>query len=232
MIKAILFDIGGVILDEEELEIEYLKCAKDILKQLGIEVTDKQFNEAVEQCILNFEQHFTESLMECFVKHDKKKCSDLANAVRKKLKNWSKKHPQKLNPGIKETVKSLAQTYKLALAGNQPSAVKDLLEHYGILEFFTTTEVSEDIGIRKPDPRFFTYILKNLDVDGNETIMIGDRLDNDVIPAKKLGLRTILIKVGIFAVLEPQTPEEIPDVTVNAATELRTAIENVIIHNK
>ena len=127
-------------------------------------------------------------------------------------------HPQKLNPGIRKLIQSLAVKYKLGLAGNQPSAVKNLLEKYDILRFFTTTEVSEDLGISKPDLKFFKNILNRLDVRAEEAVMIGDRLDNDIIPAKKLGMKAILVKVGLFAVLEPREPSENPDATISSTT--------------
>jgi len=228
MIKAILFDIGGVILNESELEKEYFKFAKDMLRQSDIKLKDEKFDKAVKQCILSFEPSFTRSLVQHFVKHDKKKCNKIVNAIRENVKNWSKNHPQKLNPGIKKILQLLSETYKLTLAGNQPSAVKNLLEQYGILKSFTTTDVSEDIGISKPDPRFFTDILKKLNVKGHEAIMIGDRLDNDIIPAKSLGMKTILVKVGIFAILEPRAPEEIPDATVSSVSELPPAIKSIV----
>ena len=44
--------------------------------------------------------------------------------------------------------------------------------------------------------------------------MIGDRLDNDVIPAKRLGMRTIWFRQGRYAALEPRVPDELPDETV------------------
>lgn len=219
-------------MEEDELEKEFLRAAKDILKQAGITLADEEFDKAIKKFVLSFAPSFTESFVQHFTGNDIKKCSEVVDAIRKHLRNWSKDHPQKLNPGMKILIQSFSNTYKLGLAGNQPSAVKNLLEEYGILRFFTTTEVSEDIGVSKPDPKFFENILKKLGVHARETIMIGDRLDNDIIPAKKLGMRAILVKVGLFTILEPRTPGEIPDATVFSTTELSAAIENVIAQDK
>lgn len=230
--KAILFDIGGVILEEDELEREFFRCVRDILKCSGVTLTDEEFNKAIKKFVLSFAPSFTEAFIQHFTGNDFKKRNEVVDAIRKHLRSWSKDHPQKLNLGIKRLIQSLSNTYKLGLAGNQPSAVKNLLDEYDILRFFTTTEVSEDIGISKPDPRFFENILKKLGVHAREAIMIGDRLDNDIIPAKKLGMKAILVKVGLFAILEPRTPGEIPDATVSSTTELNTAIENVAKQSK
>lgn len=233
MTKAILFDIGGVILEEDELDKEFLNATENILKQSGITFTKEEFDKTINQWVLSFKaSSFFMSFIQHFIKDDMKKCNEVVDAIRKHLSNWSKVHPQKLNPGIRKLIQSLAVKYKLGLAGNQPSAVKNLLEKYDILRFFTTTEVSEDLGISKPDLKFFKNILNRLDVRAEEAVMIGDRLDNDIIPAKKLGMKAILVKVGLFAVLEPREPSENPDATISSTTELPMAIENVIAQNR
>ena len=45
--------------------------------------------------------------------------------------------------------------------------------------------------------------------------MIGDRLDNDIAPAKALGMKTIWIKQGYFKYVEQYTEDEKPDCTIN-----------------
>ncbi len=227
MIKAILIDIGGVILSEDELYRTYLESVKEMLKLSGVDFTEDTFNEAVEQCILNFEPHFTKSLVWRLVKPDKKKCDYIVNAIRGYVRNRMSRLPQTLTPGIEKILEVLSRNYKLALAGNQPSAVKKVLEKYGVLKFFAVTEVSEDIGISKPDPSFFENILKKLDLRPQEAIMVGDRFDNDIIPAKKLGMKTILVKVGVYAILEPRTPDEKPDATVKSVKELTSAVASL-----
>ncbi len=56
--------------------------------------------------------------------------------------------------------------------------------------------------------------------------MIGDRLDNDIIPAKKLGMRTIWFRQGRYAALEPRVPDEIPDVTIYDLEDLPSAVRS------
>ncbi len=45
----------------------------------------------------------------------------------------------------------------------------------------------------KPDPKAYLYILDKMDVWPNETIMVGDRLDNDVLGGKRIGMKGILM---------------------------------------
>ena len=53
------------------------------------------------------------------------------------------------------------------------------------------------------------------------------RLDNDIIPAKRLGLKTIWVRRGRYRVLEPRTPDELPDATVFDTREIYAAIASL-----
>lgn len=55
-------------------------------------------------------------------------------------------------------------------------------------------------------------------------MLIGDRLDNDMIPARRMGIGTIWVRHGRYSVLEPRTPSEIPDVTVESVSQVRVAL--------
>ncbi|MBY8981477.1 MAG: TIGR02253 family HAD-type hydrolase [Candidatus Lokiarchaeota archaeon] len=56
--------------------------------------------------------------------------------------------------------------------------------------------ITDQIGIRKPNPKLFKYCLKKFNVRGQETIYIGDRLDKDIIPALKNNIHSIFIHRG------------------------------------
>ena len=119
-----------------------------------------------------------------------------------------------LYPGAAAVLEQLAQEYTLALAGNAPASITEVLDELGVLRWFRHREVSGTIGVKKPDERFFRTILDRAGFPPSEAIMIGDRLDNDVIPAKRLGIRTIWFRQGRYAALEPRVPDELPDETV------------------
>ena len=50
--------------------------------------------------------------------------------------------------------------------------------------------------------------------------MVGDRLDNDIRPAKKLGMKTVWIRQGFAIYQNPQRAEEQPDYIVDNLSEL------------
>ena len=71
----------------------------------------------------------------------------------------------------------------------------------------------------KPDIRIFGYALDKTNCSPQETCMIGDRLDNDILPAKSLGMKTVWIKQGFGALQKPLSKSEEPDYTINNLTE-------------
>lgn len=66
----------------------------------------------------------------------------------------------------------------------------------GIDELIDLTIISDELGIRKPNPKLFDFCLKKFEVKGPETIYIGDRIDKDIIPAKLCNINSILIRRG------------------------------------
>lgn len=51
--------------------------------------------------------------------------------------------------------------------------------------------------------------------------MIGNRLDNDIIPAKKAGMKTVWIRQGFGGLSSIQTNEEVPDLIVYSLSEVK-----------
>lgn len=228
MIKAVLLDVGGTILKEEGYYSTLFEFEKKALRESAISFTDKEFEDAVKKCIFSFVPDLHKALTWFFTKPDIEKCNNIVNNVRQAIKERITQQTWKMQDGAVEVIKLLSKSYKLALAGNTSGSVRGILDKYGVLKFFANTEVSGDIGLSKPDIRFFEYILRKTGARANEAVMVGDRLDNDVIPAKLLGMKTILLRIGIYSILEPRIPEEIPDAIIDNIKELPLIIAKLL----
>lgn len=79
---------------------------------------------------------------------------------------------------------------------------------------------SAEAGLAKPDLRIFKLALQKACCLPEEAIMIGDRLDNDIIPAKAIGMHTVWIKQGFAAYQSIPENEEAPDAVIESLTEL------------
>ena len=90
---------------------------------------------------------------------------------------------------VEDGLKYLQERYRLSLLTNGPSdGQRKKINALDIGKYFHNIFISEEIGIAKPDPKAFIYVLKTLQSTPQHVVMIGDSLQNDIKPAKELGL--------------------------------------------
>lgn len=87
---------------------------------------------------------------------------------------------------------------KSAIITDSPLPIKqyEKILRLNIDSLIDSVIISDEIGIRKPNPKLFSYCLKKFDVKGSETIYIGDNLINDIIPAKLNSIHSVYIHRG------------------------------------
>lgn len=125
-----------------------------------------------------------------------------------------------LYPQTKEILEQLVQEYKLGIIANQLPGLEERLKDFGILDYFDAIFSSADLGLAKPNPAIFRLALQKSNCLPHQAIMIGDRLDNDIVPAKRIGMKTIWIKQGFSRLAQVKNLEERADWTVEKLTDL------------
>ncbi|MHC4698915.1 MAG: HAD family hydrolase [Planctomycetota bacterium] len=100
----------------------------------------------------------------------------------------------------REVVTKLHQAgLKLGLVSNtvMPGfTIDEFLEDAGFLDYFPVRIYSSDVRYMKPSRKIFRLALDQLDVAAERTIFVGDRVDNDVVGASRLGMKTVLFIPG------------------------------------
>lgn len=77
------------------------------------------------------------------------------------------------------------------LANGNVSTIKETLETIGLrIDLFREIVTAETVGVNKPELLGFDYILKRTRIAPAEHIMIGDRIEVDLVPAKAIGMKT------------------------------------------
>jgi HAD superfamily hydrolase (TIGR01509 family) len=94
-------------------------------------------------------------------------------------------------PSAHEVLSALGKDHKLGVIANQPGLVRDELDKFGLTKYFSVLVISDEVGLHKPDERIFKYALDKTGAKPQRCVMVGDRVDNDVRPAKSLGMRAI-----------------------------------------
>ena len=125
-----------------------------------------------------------------------------------------------LYPQAKEILEQLGQEYKLGIIANQLPGLEERLKDFGILDYFSAIFSSAEFGLAKPDPAIFRLALQKTNCLPQQAIMIGDRLDNDIVPARRIGMKTIWIKQGFSRLAQVKNLEERADWTVEKLTDL------------
>ena len=135
-------------------------------------------------------------------------------------------------PHAVETLRRLRKGgYKMGVICNATKAtgkdVEEIMEGAGILEFFDTVVVSTDVGVEKPDVRIFKIALERLSVKPLESVMIGNRLDTDILGGNLAGTRTALLRCNKEHQIQLGKPNERPNLIIRSLTQVPAAVESL-----
>jgi HAD superfamily hydrolase (TIGR01549 family) len=125
-----------------------------------------------------------------------------------------------LYPDARRALAALEQRgYRVAIAANQPAVRADELRALGIAP--DVLAMSDAIGLAKPSPAFFARALELMgSPDPAAVAYVGDRIDNDVLPAAAAGMRAVWLRRGPWGVIQRPSPEAAPALTVATLDEL------------
>ncbi len=89
----------------------------------------------------------------------------------------------------------LQSKYKMHIITNGFEEVQyRKLKNSNLLPYFDKVITSEKVGVKKPNPRIFKYALDIAGASSNESIMIGDNFEADILGAKNMGMKVIFCK--------------------------------------
>lgn len=127
---------------------------------------------------------------------------------------------EKLYPQTITILKELSKKYKLGIIANQTMGTQQRINDWNIGEYFDVVIASAEVGCSKPDLRIFNLALEQAGCKPEETVMIGDRLDNDIIPAKQIGMKTVWVVQGFAKFKSIDNEIEQPDYTIESIGEI------------
>jgi putative hydrolase of the HAD superfamily len=118
------------------------------------------------------------------------------------------------------------------LSDGDPAVQGRKLDALGLWEAFDAIVVTGELGpdAGKPSPRGFEEVLRRLgDAPPGEAVYVSDNPAKDFVGARRAGMRSIRVRRpgGIYAALEPETPEHAPDAEVSGLDELPSALDRL-----
>ena len=122
--------------------------------------------------------------------------------------------------GAEQVLRVLSSHYRIGVIANQSAGTEERLTKWGLMRLISICLSSAELGIEKPDPAIFRLALSRAECPAEEAVMIGDRLDKDIRPARLQGWRTIRILRGFGRFQLPRDQFDEADATVAGLDEL------------
>lgn len=111
-----------------------------------------------------------------------------------------------LYPDVRDSIAELKTAgLFVCIAGNQTARAGGLLRDLNLGADLIAT--SDDWGVEKPAADFFAKVVESSSCDPCAVAYVGDRLDNDILPAIEAGLTTVFIRRGPWGFYYAGTPE-------------------------
>ena len=213
MIKCIIFDFDGVIIDS--LKPTFLTWKK----------ISEEFNAKVK--INNIEQYkklFKNNIIKMLesIGLSKKESKRSVEIYIETLE----KNPSKLFKGIKRVLNKLSKDYTLALvSGSQEKVIKNKLKKEKMLDLFKVLIPIIKLERNKPDPYHINLAIKKLKINPKEIIYIGDTVE-DIKAARRAGInKIVMVSYGYSA--KKSLEKYSPSIIVDSPPEILKAIKKL-----
>ena len=121
----------------------------------------------------------------------------------------------------KPFIKILKKEFRLGVVSNYYGNIETVLEELSIRDLFDMVIDSSEVKLFKPDPEIFAFALRELNSKPDETVVIGDSYDRDIVPAKQIGCKTVWLKVKSWKDFEEVSAA---DSIITNLTELKSQI--------
>ena len=191
----LFFDVGSTLVDESR-------------------ANEHRILDAIKGTIITYDQAYSQA-----VQLAKQKNAHPLKALGLPLTPWHSED-ERVYPQAANCLAELHKKYKIGVIANQIPGTADRMKSYGLYPYLDLIIASAEEGVEKPDLRIFEIAFERAKCRPENAVMIGDRIDNDIVPAKQKGMITIWIRQGFGGMAENLTVEETPDYCVHNLQEL------------
>lgn len=209
--RWIFFDLGHTLLDEDPAHRSRADRTAELLVANGVRVSVEELWRSIERASAEFQPS---PFFAALAQHG------ASPLLVKQLRGQYDHNLERLYPGVPALLATLTSSFELGLIANQSRGTEQRLRAHGIAGYFSVVAASAELGLQKPDPAIFQWALERAACRAEAALMVGDRIDNDVAPAKRLGMRTVRVLQGFARNQRPRSPEETPDHTIAVITDL------------
>jgi FMN phosphatase YigB (HAD superfamily) len=211
MIRAIAFDVGETLLDERGLWGRWADW---------IGVPREDFIAALSDVIRRGAHH--RKVFEVF-----RPSFDIAaeTEARRAIGDDPGFHVEDFHADALPCLAALkAAGLRIGIAGNTSAATERFLAQAGVPADFIASSAAWNI--EKPSPLFFARLIEEAGMRPQDIAYVGDRLDNDALPAMRAGLVGVFVRRGLWADVHRHWPEANGvDLAIDSLAELPSALQ-------
>jgi len=209
----LFFDLGNTLVNEEMAAECRIQRLVEALTRYGRRCSFDEVRSAFQEASAEFAPHLSTKAIEKL----------LADPACDRAVAAEARYPKELEvlyEGVGELLRVLSDSYKLGVIANQSVGSTDRLTKWGLMPYISNCFCSFELGLEKPDPAIFQLALERAKCSPWQAVMIGDRLDNDIRPARLLGWKTIRVMQGFARFQSPRDSLDEADLTVANLREL------------
>jgi|Deesub1362A_J573_1020465.scaffolds.fasta_scaffold00222_48 HAD superfamily hydrolase (TIGR02253 family) len=189
-LKAILFDLDGTLCEVHSRKgiLENI-CRKMNIPAISRDEYLRAYGKVIQKGVIDSRYEIFKTILEKRGIFNPSLIKNVSEEYSKQVLNLNY-----LKNGAVELLNSLMGKFKLGLITNGPARVqKEKINKLDIQKYFDIILISGEIGVAKPNPEIFKLALKNLKVHPENAIFVGDSYEYDIVGAKRIGMKTVLI---------------------------------------
>ena len=186
MIKGVFFDLFGTLLIYTDMQKAWEKWLQALyvgFEECGLDIPQKSFALKCDGFLAKTEPVINNHELTIYEKRIyslglelnlQLEIEDIREMVNNTINAWQKYVP--LDPDTIPVLEVLKKSKTLALITNfdHPPYVYSLLTDMKLANFFSSVTISSEVGVKKPDPTIFSFVLKEVNLKTNEICYIGD----------------------------------------------------------
>jgi len=204
-LDAIMFDAGGVLWD---LRPSHEELFAKTLSAQGADVKSSELKSAMARAEREMDEEFSKleggDETSFWLKYDRevlralgidadlerfsKELTDEFRSVAFKTESWVA-----YEDAIRTLEAARKRDFRMGMVSNATDLARKVLSNLDMEKYFDFVVISDEVGVRKPDPRIFRIALNKADVAAERSLFLGDKLSTDVIGAARAGMRAILV---------------------------------------
>ena len=231
MLKGVFFDLFGTLMmytDMQKAWEKWIQTLYEDFKDCGLDMPQKSFASKCDGFLAKVEPVIKNHKLTIYEKRIyslglelnlQLEIEDLREMVNNTINAWQKYVP--LDPDTIPVLETLKKSKILALITNfdHPPYVYSLLSDMKLTKFFGSIIISSEVGVKKPDPTIFSFVLKEINLKTNEICYVGDTRE-DMEAAIRANLYPIFIQRK-----SPSEFESINDFNIENSPNIQRGVE-------